>query len=630
VNLKIKTNKIEEHYPGLKVGKLVQTVLKNLDLTREQAEEFLNSHNLEFEDPFKIFGTKEAVAVIEEAIKNKQKIVIHGDFDVDGVSATAILWDYLHYERGADCTPIIPHRVDEGYGLSEKTLQKAIESAKVLTSSDENTPPSAPLLKEGKSSEDKKPLLITVDCGIKDVKFVEQYKDKIDFVITDHHQFATNEKDEIILPDAKAVVHSAHPKSKFPCMISGAATAWQVVRAMEMSRSNLNSVSESSDVNTPPSAPLLKEGNSLTGITNSQTGKLANWQTQDSITDKYIDLVALSTVCDIIPLGLENRKFIQKGLKKIGENQRIGLSELLKLTGINPREISAYHFGFVLGPRLNAPGRVLNDATDSLRLLATRNLNQAQLLATKLHELNVRRQELTTQYIQEASSQIDESKKAIVILGEGWPEGILGLVAGKLAEKYYKPTFVGSIGEGGHIVGSSRSPLENFYLNKALEHAKAHLERAGGHKQAAGFASNKEIFTGFEDVVLEYIAQNTNDDDFIRQTIVDIELEDLAEIALEDVEELSLLEPFGMGNNRPLFLIKNASIKNYNKIGKEGTHLKLNLNISGKEIEAIGFGIAEKYKDLFITQEVSIIGHLSINVWNNNKKMQLEIKEILV
>lgn len=571
MRIDVKRNELKIHYPNLKYGKLLQTFLKNLELSEEEAVKFIESEKSQLEDPFKIFGMEKAVEVIENAIEDKKKIAIHGDFDVDGVCATAIIWDYLYYERKIECLPVIPHRVDEGYGLSEKTLKRALDFGADL--------------------------IITVDCGVKDAVLVEKYKDRLDFVITDHHQFTTDDKGEIILPDAKSVVHSIHPDSKFPTMISGAATAWQLVRALEMNR--------------------FKDKSELR-------------DSMSDLTQKYLDLVAISTVCDIIPLTIENRKLIQKGLKQIAKNERLGLDELFKITALKPSEVSCYHCGFVIGPRLNAPGRVQNDAIDALRLLATRNNQQAIELSQKLQNLNTKRQELTSTYIAIAEKQIDLNKKAIVILGEEWPEGILGLIAGKLAEKHYRPVFVGSKDHSGKITGSSRSPLQSFYLNKALDYAKDSLTRYGGHKQAAGFASHIDIFTGFESKVLEFINANTSEEDFLPIVSVDLELKTLSGITVEDIEELNLLEPHGLGNQRPLFLLKDCKVVNYNKIGKEANHLKLQVNIDGKDLDGIGFNMAEKYNELFVGQAIDIIGHLGINEWNNKKKIQVEMKQILV
>lgn len=601
MNLKIQTDKIEPHFPDLPRSPLLQTLLKNLGFDKDTAVQFLNSHKEEFVDPLDIFGIEKAAVVLEEAIEKKYKVVIHGDFDVDGISATTILFDYLFFYRKIEVLPIIPHRVDEGYGLSEATINKALNWGANM--------------------------IITVDCGIKDVVLVEKYKDLVDFIITDHHQFYTDENGKIELPPAKAVVHSAHPESKYPCMISGAATAWQLVRAVEIIRNRQDSTDNGENFQ-------LKTKNTATALS-SETPPLNNSSinnhNQILKPNEYLDLVAMSTVCDIIPLTLENRKFVQKGCKQVAGSKRMGLHELLKVSGVEPQKVDSYHFGFVLGPRLNAAARVTNDATDALRLLSTKKYEQAVSLAQKLNELNTKRKTLTQEFVEKAEKNIDPTKKAIVVLGHEWPEGILGLIAGKLSEKYHRPTFIASADEGGKITGSSRSPLSSFYLNKALEYAKKHLARFGGHKQAAGFASEVSIFDGFEQSVIEYIEANTTNTDFEKVIDISIALDSLDTITIQDIEELSILEPHGLGNPKPLFLIKNCKIKDYKRLGSEQTHLKLQIEVNGKTYDGIGFGIAESYYDsLHIGDTINVVGQLGINEWNNNKKIQIELKHLII
>ena len=562
----VRNPEIKDYFPNLRLSNFTKSILFNLGLNEKQATEFINVQDNEFEEPLRIYGIEKAAKVINKYIKENKKIIIHGDFDVDGVCASTILWDYLYFVRHADTFPIIPNRADEGYGLSEKTIRKAIDMGGDV--------------------------IITVDCGIKDAEIVERFKKKIDFVITDHHQFLTDEKGNIVLPKAKAVVHSAHPKSKFSCMISGAATAWQLVRAIELLREDKDSM-------------------------------------QKVEIEDYIDLVAISTVCDIIPLTAENRKFVLKGIEKVKEKKRIGLLELINISQIDHGNIQSYHFGFVLGPRLNAPGRVLNDAMHSMRLLSTRNTTQAKELANKLNSLNLERQKLTKLYLEKSEKQIDLSKKAIIVIGENWPEGILGLIAGKLAEKHFRPVFVASIDESGKITGSSRSPIDTFYIDKALEYAKDHLTRFGGHKMAAGFASQKEMFEGFENRILEFIEQNTKNEDFERKLIADLEIKDFNEITFEIIEELQLLEPFGLGNPKPIFLIQNAEIQNINTFGKDGNHIRLNIFHSQTNMTTKAFNRAESFKHLKIGQRVNLLGHLSINEWNNQKNIEIDIVDIL-
>ncbi len=569
--LNIPNLKIDDYYPELNFGKLLKTLLYKRGLRMDEIQDFLYSQNLDLVDSSKIYGMEKAVRVIEERIKKGGKIIIHGDFDVDGVCATTILFDYLYYKRGADVFPIIPNRIDEGYGLSEKTIQKAIDLG-------------------GK-------LIITVDCGIKDTELVEKYKKQIDFIITDHHQFKTDVNGKILLPKAKAVVHSAHPKSKYPTMISGGATAWQLVRELDKNRT-----------------VILRQTQD------------DNLQSKIDV-NEYLDLVAISTVCDIIPLTSENRKLVQKGLKAFAITNRPGLKKLIEVTSIDLNKIDTYHFGFVIGPRLNAPGRVLGDAMDSVRLLVTKKTEQASELALKLHNLNLRRQEITKEYLELAEKQVDSKKKAIVIIGEGWPEGILGLIAGKLAEKHFKPTFIASIGEKDNITGSSRSPLDNFILVDALEAAKEHLIRFGGHKQAAGFASNKAIFTGFDVKVLKYINSITEDNDFIKKINIDLKIEDFSYLDIDDIGELRLLEPYGNSNQKPIFLFPNVRICNTKLFGKEANHIMIEFEKDGKILTGKIFNFDPNMKpDLDSIKD--IVGCIGINEWNGRKSIEVEIKHI--
>ena len=587
--------KVDDYFPKLKYSNLLKTLLFQRGLKAEEIEEFLRCEELELEDSSKIFGITKAAKIINEAIEQKKKIIIHGDFDVDGVCSVTILFDYLYFERKADVLPIIPNRADEGYGLSEKTIEKALEAGGDL--------------------------IITVDCGIKDYDLVEKYKKKIDFIITDHHQFREDENGQILLPKAKAVVHSAHPKSKFSTMISGAATAWQLVREIESLQSSVYSLQSKENVVIPAEAGIQEQDE-----VDSRSSLDSPLQGNDKVND-YLDLVALSTICDIIPLTKENRKLVQKGIKQIAKTERLGLKKLAEITAIDLSKIETYHFGFVLGPRLNAPGRILNDAMDSVRLLLTKKHDQAIDLAAKLHDLNSKRQDITKKYLEEAEQQINQDKKAIVILGKEWPEGILGLVAGKLAEKYYKPTFVASKNAEGEITGSSRSPLPEFYLVKGLEHAKNHLTRFGGHKSAAGFASEEKLFSGFEEKILEFIEKEVKEEDFVKKFLIDLAIEEFDLINFEVIEELKLLEPHGFGNTKPIFLFPKVRIASKKFFGKDQNHLLLEFQKNGKSLTGKQFNFPQDLK-CELDQEVDIAGCLGVNEWNGRKSIEIDIKFI--
>lgn len=563
MKIEILGSKIDDYYPEVKLSKLLKSVLNSRNYTFDQIKSIEIPLDEEFESYNKIYGITHAADFLIKFIKlnPEAKIIIHGDYDVDGVCATCILWDYLYSKLKLDVFPIIPNRAEEGYGLSDKTLSRAAEL--------------------------NADLIITVDCGIKDVEIIDKYRSSFKFLITDHHTFLTKPNGEIILPQNTPIVHSAHPESNFSSMISGAATAWQFVRALE---AKLN---------------ILKDNNA----------------------EEYIDLVGLSTICDIIPLTRENRKYVIKGLQKIKEGKRVGLNELIKISGLRFEDINAYHLGYVLGPKINAAGRVVHDAIDALRLLATKHLPKAEGLAIKLNELNVERQELTRKFLEKAEKQIRPDLKFIHIVGQNWPEGILGLIAGRLAEKYYKPVFVSSINDEGKITGSSRSQVQDFYLLKSLEAAANSLTNFGGHKQAAGYSSTIELIQSFDADIFNYIENNHQKEDFEKKIEVDLEIPILDMIELDEVKELDLLEPFGYGNKKPVFYFRNVKIIDLFRNGKSREHTKITLtHNTSSPVEAMAFNC-----DFTPDPETSydFIGNLEINEWKGNRKIQISIKVIL-
>ncbi|MEI7603702.1 MAG: single-stranded-DNA-specific exonuclease RecJ [bacterium] len=562
-------------YDGIVTNEnLLEILLKNRGIEKD----FIHPYTIEdLSNPMEIYDMQKAVDRIDKAIQNKEKIYIHGDFDVDGTAATAILWSYLYREKKADVMPYIPHRVDEGYGLSKKTLNKIID--------------------------DGSKLIITVDCGIKDIELTEYCKSKgVDIIISDHHEFVHDDADNPVLPDT-IVIHGMHPKAEKKSIICGGVTAWKIICAIEY----------------------------------TYTGYGYNEKTIP-----YIDLAAITTLSDIMPLKDENRVIVDLGLQymrgnlKIADQDlRIGLQELCKVSKVELINLDTYHIGFVLGPRLNAPGRVENSAMNSLRLLCTDNKLKAQELAIHLDGLNKKRQDMTEKYIKEVISQIDLNEngdaksKVIVAYGENWPEGIVGLVAGKIAEKYYRPTFIMSHNiEEKKVTGSARS-IKNFHAVKALDECKEHLSRYGGHYMAAGFSLIPEKIEDFKTALLKVGERILTDDDIIPELSIDCILSGLS-LTINTVGEIKGLSPFGYGNATPVFASENVVHVSTKLMGTTQQHVKHTLNIDGIVVDGIIFNSPEKLKNLVSGEKYKVAFTLDENEWNGKKTVQLMIKDIVV
>lgn len=538
-------------------------------------EKFLKPSQEHLNNPLLMHDMQKAAEAILQAIKDKKKIFIHGDFDVDGITATTILWSYLFRDLGANVMPFIPSRFDEGYGLSDSSIQQIIEQGGQL--------------------------LITVDCGVKDIELVSKYKDQIDFIITDHHTLlpsveensklkTKNSKqvgEHLISADALAVVH---PKlgGMYPFTeISGAMVAWKLVCA-------INEFAEKKiDIR------------------------------------KYIDLAALGTVCDVMPLVDENRIVVAEGLKKIRTECNTGLRALLFAAGIsNPGEVQTYHFGYILGPRLNAAGR-LEDALDAVRLLSTTSEAKATHYASYLHGLNTQRQDLTQELMIKAEEQVQQQieDRLFFIIGDDWSEGIVGLIAGNIQKKYNRPTLVATKSKE-HIKGSARS-FEEFHIANVLKDLSHRLIRHGGHAGAAGFTLSPNELEKFVTELKQKAAELISDDHLETKIYIDVQT-DLDNITLELAEQLQQLEPFGKANEEPVFGIKDVQIVQHSFIGSQKNHVKLVLKQGSKIVYGIAFNKATEFAPLLSSEKklFDIAGTIGVNEWNGNKEVQLKVLSI--
>lgn len=547
---------------------LIDTIFANRGITDKEA--FLNPKFSDLSPALSLFGVEKASNYLASAIKEKKKIYIHGDFDVDGITATSIVWNFLYRDVGCDVIPFIPNRFTDGYGLSEDNIKKIID--------------------------DGGNVILTVDCGIKDIELVGKFSDQIDFVISDHHTIRSSDEkgvenskvegDYLISSKAKAIVHPKLGTDGFE-EICGAFVAWKLCCGI----------------------------NEVLGLGIDMS--------------KYLDLVALGTVCDVMPLLSENRIAVSLGLQQMRNSINEGLKALLSVSKVDIKNVEAYHLGYVIGPRLNASGR-LGSAMDAVRLLTTQSKEFALDLANKLSNLNLTRQDLTMEYIAIAEKIISNEgldEKIYFLYGDGWPEGIVGLIAGRLTEKYNRPFIVGSSNEEGLIKASARS-IEKFNIAEALKANEKYLTRYGGHAQAAGLSLMKDNFAPFLSVLRSYVQRKLSDEDLVRSLQIEFVANE-ADLSVENARSLKLLEPFGSANQNPLIALLSFVPAGIKSLGSEQSHIKFYSESGFISSEFIFFNYADKFSELLYSagKPIDLAGHLSLDTWNGRSKVVFKVKE---
>lgn len=530
-------------------SQIIDTILKNRGIqTKEQREEFLHPKLSEITVTNVGIDSKElkkTLKRIKKAIVEKEKIIVFGDYDVDGITGTAVLWETL-YKREANVTPYIPHRVDEGYGLSIKGIEN------VLVQFPDTR------------------LIITVDNGIVANDAVTFANTKgIDVVITDHHTTGEN------LPDAFAIVHTTK--------LCGAGVAWMLSREI---------------------------------IENEDLG--------------HLDLVALATVADLVPLTGANRTILKEGLAYLRNTERVGLKELFLESAIKPEDVDVYHIGHIIGPRINAMGR-MESAMDSLRLLCTKDRLRARMLAARLGVTNKERQLVTQSAALHAVEHVRSSgktKNLLFVANESYEEGVIGLVAGKLVEEYYRPSIVVSIGK--KVSKASARSVAGFNIIEFIRLASEHLINAGGHPMAAGFTVETEKIVLLQDM-LEKIAEEKLTPDSLTPVVkIDLEVP-LSVVSFELFSALRNLGPFGMANPEPVFVSREVEVIDARAIGRDRSHLKMVVSQNNMPtIEAIAFGLGELAQSLKPGSKIDIAYVVDENEWNGQKTLQLKIRDITI
>ena len=535
----------------------VVKILLNRGLENAEAiDKFLHPDLNDLKDPFKMIGMEAGIDRLTKALYENEKMLIYGDYDVDGITATALLYMVLN-KLGANADFYLPNRLTEGYGLSRDGIDLAVE--------------------QGVS------LIITVDTGITAVEEIKYALTQgIEVIVTDHHEPGAE------IPPALAIINPKQTDCDYGGELSGVGVAYKFAQALY--------------------ERLGQDGSELY---------------------EHLDLVALGTSADIVPLVEENRILTKFGIKQIARTTKPGIKSLAFVSGLMGKEIGTGQVVFILAPRLNAIGR-LGDARQAARLLATRDERLASEIARKLDAENRRRKEIDEKTLNEALDQMEdtvdlENDKAIVLAAEGWHQGVIGIVASRLVERYHLPTVMIAISNG-EGKGSARS-IPGFHLCEALKECEPLLIRYGGHKYAAGLSIEAGKIAEFREKFKEVSRDKLTVEDTTPKLHIDLEIE-LKDISDEFVATLEKFAPFGPQNMRPIFLTRNCEVIDTPYV--VGTnHLKMKVGKDGSVIDVIGFGFGDMARHL--SQRgclVDIVYALEFNTYRGVTKIQIRLRDI--
>ena len=516
---------------------------------------FLNPDISRMHDPFLMDGMEAAVGRILKALENDEEILIYGDYDVDGVISTSILYRFL-CSLGIRVQYYIPDRMEDGYGLTMPVTEKIMEM--------------------------NISLMITVDCGITSVEEVDRLQENgIQIIVTDHHECKET------LPDALAVINPHKAGCDYPFKeLCGAGVALKLIHAL-----------------------CIKSG-------------------RDADYQEYLDLAALATIADVVPLLGENRIIAGFGTKKMLVTDNQGLKALIREAGFADKPISSYNVAFGLAPRVNAAGR-LGSAARGVRLFTTDDRVMAEALARELDEENRKRQDTENSILEEAITYVETeldavNEKVLVVCGEGWHHGVIGIVASKIQDRYSRPCIVISV-EKEVGKGSARS-IKSFNIFKALNFCADLLERFGGHEMAAGITINADKISEFRSRINTYADSILTAVDMMPCIKLDTVLE-RGDITQESVMELEGMAPFGEGNPNPLFGYRAFNVSDIRTLSS-GKHLKLRLADGSLSTEAVGFSLGELAGSFTAGEAVDIAFTPEINKWNGSERLQLNLRDI--
>ncbi|NUN13752.1 MAG: single-stranded-DNA-specific exonuclease RecJ [Myxococcales bacterium] len=550
---------IEEFARETNTSPLVARLLLNRGINDpSDAKRFLEPRLADLTSPFLLRGMENAVTRIMAAINRGERITIWGDYDVDGVTSTTLLLSFFR-DLGCPVTYFIPDRFVHGYGLSSEPLQHIADQGTTL--------------------------VIAVDCGINGVRQVaEMAKRNVDVIVVDHHE----PKSE--LPPAAAVVNPLQDQCEFPYKkLAAVGLTFYLLIALRAKMRSAESF---------------------------RFGK------REPDLRSYLDLVAIGTVADVVPLTGINRIITYHGLRQIGMNGRAGVSALCQVSGIGSK-VSAGNVGFQLGPRINAAGR-LSSATKGVEMLMAGQFEDALAIAQEVDVENRRRRSIEKAMVQQADAQVIEMggnlRRSFVLAGEGWHSGVTGIVASKIVEKYYRPTLVIAV-DGVTGKGSGRS-VAGFHLVQGLDQCGRYLQNYGGHAHAVGVTIASSDVPRFRDALENVAAGMLSEDDLIPKILIDAEvsLESVTRSMVDDIEHLA---PFGNGNPRPAFLVRNVRVTEIRVVGHE--HVRMTVEKDGSIRRCIAFRMAERCPE--VGSMLDVVFHAEENEWRGISSIQMRIRD---
>ena len=536
----------------LGISKILAQILINRKITSiPAAEKFLKSSISDLISPHLFLDMPKAISLVKKAKENKEKVMVFGDYDVDGITSTVLLKNTL-VGMGLEVLHHIPHRVNEGYGLNPGIVRFA--------------------------RENQVKLMVTADCGIVNHEEIEALRQgNIDVIVTDHH-----EPQDAHLPAASSIINPKLKHSGYPFReLAGVGVAYKFAQAV--------------------SGSLLVDD---------------------------LDLVALGTIADSVPLTGENRIIAKEGLTRLPQTKRLGLRAIIENAGIENKKFNSTYVSFIIAPRLNAPGR-MDYAEVSLKLLMCQDIQAAQGLAQELEKFNRQRQKIESKILEEAEELINQQmnfkeNRVIVIAKEDWHQGVLGIVASKLADRFYRPAIVISIKDD-LCKGSARS-IKNFHLFDALTDSKELLDSFGGHAHAAGLLITKDNIDEFRKSINKLASDRLTLEDLLPSKDIDAQLL-LGDLNAPLVKELELLEPFGMANPEPLFYTRNLKLKGQLQLLNRGT-LKFWATDGVTTLEVIAFGMSNLRESLLQADSFDLVYTPKIDNWRQEESMILEAKDI--